>query len=84
MVPPCLSPLYLSTCPPQSRVLHGVRPEILALSEIPFVKAFTARALYRAGLRCAGAAAPLVEQREMSRAACCTVRAANLPTQFVL
>ena len=38
----------------QSRVLHGVRPEILALSEIPFVKAFTARLLYRAGLRCAG------------------------------
>lgn len=36
---------------PQSRVLHGVRPEILALSEIPFVKAYTARLLYRAGLR---------------------------------
>ena len=35
----------------QSRVLHGVRPEILALSEIPFVKAYTARLLYRAGLR---------------------------------
>lgn len=35
----------------QSRVLRGVRPEILALSEIPFVKAFTARLLYRAGLR---------------------------------
>ena len=28
-----------------------MRPEILALSEIPFVKAFTARLLYRAGLR---------------------------------
>ena len=35
----------------QSRVLHGVRPEILALSEIPFVKAYTARLLYRSGLR---------------------------------
>lgn len=33
-------------------MLHGVRPEILALSEIPFVKAYTARLLYRAGLRC--------------------------------
>lgn len=32
-------------------MLHGVRPEILALSEIPGVKAYTARQLYRAGLR---------------------------------
>lgn len=44
-----LHPAFLPT--PQSRVLHGVRPEILALSEIPFVKAYTARLLYRAGLR---------------------------------
>ncbi len=43
----------IHTSTPQSRVLHGVRPEILALSEIPFVKAYTARLLYRAGLRCA-------------------------------
>jgi hypothetical protein len=35
----------------QSRVLHGVRQEILALSEIPFVKSHTARLLYKAGLR---------------------------------
>jgi hypothetical protein len=35
----------------QGRVLHGVRPEILALTEVPFVKAYTARLLYRAGLR---------------------------------
>lgn len=32
-------------------MLHGVRQEILALSEIPFVKAHTARLLYKAGLR---------------------------------
>lgn len=48
----CTSPLRPALLPnPQSRVLHGVRPEILALSEIPFVKAYTARLLYRAGLR---------------------------------
>lgn len=52
-----LSPLHGPLTPSlprrcaQSRVLHGVRPEILALSEIPFVKAYTARLLYRAGLR---------------------------------
>ena len=34
-----------------TRVLHGVRPEILALTEIRYVKAYTARLLYRARLR---------------------------------
>ena len=40
-MPSCLSAHfpYPRECPPlQSRVLHGVRQEILALSEIPFVK----------------------------------------------
>lgn len=47
----------------QSRVLHGVRQEILALSEIPFVKSHTARLLYKAGLRTpeAVAAVPSVD-----------------------
>ncbi len=58
----CCSSFYLShgyvtpaaaahALPLQSRVLHGVRQEILALSEIPFVKSHTARLLYKAGLR---------------------------------
>ena len=51
---PHITPASPPTPIPQGRVLHGVRPEILALSEIPFVKAYTARLLYRAGLRCVG------------------------------
>ena len=35
----------------QARVLHGVRPEVVCLMEIPYVKAYTARLLYKAGLR---------------------------------
>ena len=35
----------------QARVLHGVKPEILTLMEIPFVKSYTARLLYSAGLK---------------------------------
>ncbi|KAL4428417.1 hypothetical protein ABPG75_002506 [Micractinium tetrahymenae] len=60
----------------QSRVLHGVRPEILALSEIPFVKAFTARLLYRAGLRTPEAVAA-VENVEQIVSILSTSQAAN-------
>lgn len=35
----------------QGRVLHGVRPEMVCLMEIPYVKTHTARLLYKAGLR---------------------------------
>lgn len=35
----------------QSRVLHGVRTEMLDLMEIPRVKSYTARLLYKAGLK---------------------------------
>ncbi|CAD7699534.1 unnamed protein product [Ostreobium quekettii] len=35
----------------QGRVWSGVKPEILALTEIPYVKAARARTLYKAGLR---------------------------------
>ena len=50
--PPQLPPHPVPPAPPpQSRVLHGVRPEILALSEIPYVRAYTARLLYKAGFR---------------------------------
>ena len=38
-------------CLPQARITHGVRPEILALAEIPYVKGVRARLLYNAGLR---------------------------------
>lgn len=61
--PPMLSCRRPPT-PSQSRVLHGVRPEILALSEIPFVKAYTARLLYRAGLRCV--CTPCAAQRPLA------------------
>eukprot|EP00879_Flechtneria_rotunda_P023988 GHRR01025408.1.p1 GENE.GHRR01025408.1~~GHRR01025408.1.p1 ORF type:complete len:1019 (+),score=450.04 GHRR01025408.1:299-3355(+) len=35
----------------QKRVFSGVRPEVLALTEIPYVKGARARLLYKAGLR---------------------------------
>lgn len=35
----------------QSRVLHGVLPEMLQLMEVPRVKAYSARLLFKAGLR---------------------------------
>eukprot|EP00879_Flechtneria_rotunda_P032700 GHRR01035971.1.p2 GENE.GHRR01035971.1~~GHRR01035971.1.p2 ORF type:complete len:135 (-),score=15.21 GHRR01035971.1:30-434(-) len=35
----------------QKRVFSGVRPEVLALTEIPYVKGARARSLYKAGLR---------------------------------
>ncbi|GFR45961.1 hypothetical protein Agub_g7430, partial [Astrephomene gubernaculifera] len=35
----------------QSRVWYGVRPEVVALTEIPYVKGHRARLLYKAGLR---------------------------------
>ena len=35
----------------QCRLLHGARPELLGLMEIPFVKAHTARLLSRVGFR---------------------------------
>ncbi|KDD75560.1 hypothetical protein H632_c618p2, partial [Helicosporidium sp. ATCC 50920] len=35
----------------QSRVLHGVRADVLVLTTIPFVKAATARRLHQAGLK---------------------------------
>jgi DNA polymerase theta len=35
----------------QARVLHGARPELMSLMEVDGVRAATARALYRAGLR---------------------------------
>ena len=34
----------------QTRVLYGVRPEVVSLMDIPFVKSFTARVLYKGGL----------------------------------
>ena len=37
--------------PPPGRVFYGVRPEIVALTEIPNVKGARARMLYKAGLR---------------------------------
>ncbi|KXZ52413.1 hypothetical protein GPECTOR_9g457 [Gonium pectorale] len=35
----------------QSRVWYGVRPEVVALTEIPYVKGHRARVLFKAGLR---------------------------------
>lgn len=35
----------------QNRVCHGVRAELVALTEIPYVKGVRAKVLYKAGLR---------------------------------
>jgi DNA polymerase theta len=35
----------------QGRVSHGVRAELVALTEIPYVKGARAKLLYKAGLR---------------------------------
>ncbi|RMZ56564.1 hypothetical protein APUTEX25_001411 [Auxenochlorella protothecoides] len=46
----------------QARVLQGVRPELLALTEIPFVRNYTARKLYSAGLRSPDSIAALEDE----------------------
>lgn len=48
-----------------ARALHGVRPEVLALTEVPFVGGHTARALFAAGLRTVEALAALREPGDL-------------------
>ncbi|GIL88385.1 hypothetical protein Vretifemale_16356, partial [Volvox reticuliferus] len=47
----------------QSRVWYGVRPEVVALTEIPYVKGHRARLLFKAGLRTPEAVAGCELQR---------------------
>ncbi len=47
----------------QGRVWFGVRPEIVALTEIPYVKGARARLLYAAGLRTPEAVAAVEVER---------------------
>jgi DNA polymerase theta len=47
----------------QNRISLGVRPEILALTDIPFVKAYRARILYAAAVRTPEAVAALSSTR---------------------
>ena len=55
----------------QSRVLHGVLPEMLQLMEVPRVKAYSARMLFKAGLKTPemlASADPMVVERILSNA----------------
>ena len=47
----------------QSRVWYGVRPEVVALTEIPHVKGHRARLLYKSGLRTPEAVAAVDVER---------------------
>lgn len=47
----------------QSRVCHGVKAELVALTEIPYVKGVRAKVLYKAGLRTPDAVAAADEDR---------------------
>lgn len=50
----------------QKRVLVGARPEILALTEVRHVKAYTARLLYKAGIRTPEALASITDYKRVA------------------